>query len=111
MSVGGDAEPWVLDLGGAQLPPLAWVRQMGRGRPGGMADDHLDAVLLVCTELATNAYDHRRGARTIRLQRGRTPCRVRVEVDDASSAQPVLGRSRLGEHRGRVCRSKNDMGQ
>ncbi|MFD4669361.1 ATP-binding protein [Lentzea sp. NPDC058450] len=62
-------------------------------------DVRLD-VLLVCTELASNAYEHASGPRAVRVQRHTDF--VRVEVDDHTPAElPNLGHSRLGETRGR----------
>jgi anti-sigma regulatory factor (Ser/Thr protein kinase) len=62
-------------------------------------DVRLD-VLLVCTELASNAYEHAEGPRAVRVQRHTDF--VRVEVDDHTPAElPQLGQSRLGTSRGR----------
>ncbi|MFD9699784.1 ATP-binding protein [Lentzea sp. NPDC059081] len=62
-------------------------------------DVQLD-VLLVCTELASNAYEHAEGPRAVRVQRHTGF--VRVEVDDHTPADlPRLGTSRLGHSRGR----------
>jgi anti-sigma regulatory factor (Ser/Thr protein kinase) len=95
-------DPWVLDLTGARgVPPLVRVRQWVAALLAGVADDHLGVVLLVCTELVTNAYEHGRDPCRIRLQHRRVPCRVRVEVADTSPEPPTLGRSRLGDRRGR----------
>ncbi len=62
-------------------------------------DVQLD-VLLVCTELVSNAYEHAEGPRAVRVQRHTDF--VRVEVDDHTPAEmPHLGESRLGDTRGR----------
>ncbi|SDF77975.1 Histidine kinase-like ATPase domain-containing protein [Lentzea fradiae] len=62
-------------------------------------DVRLD-VLLVCTELASNAYEHAEGPRAVRVQRHTDF--IRVEVDDHTPAElPHLGESRLGDARGR----------
>lgn len=73
-----------------------WVGTLLRDMP---EDIRLD-VLLVCTELASNAYEHAAGPRTVRVQRHTDF--VRVEVDDHTPAElPQLGVSRLGDSRGR----------
>src|SRR5437868_4863005 len=75
---------------------------MGRLSVGDLAEDHLNAELLVCTELLTNAYDHADGSSQLRLRRNRVPCWVLTEVDDGVAEQePVVGRSRFGDLRGR----------
>lgn len=57
-------------------------------------------VLLVCTELASNAYEHADGPRVVRIERREDL--VRVEVDDGTPATlPNLGESRLSDLRGR----------
>ncbi|MDX3660488.1 ATP-binding protein [Streptomyces sp. ID05-26A] len=62
-------------------------------------DVRLD-VLLVCTELASNAYEHAEGPRAVRVQRHTDF--VRVEVDDHTPAElPRLGQSRINNSRGR----------
>lgn len=74
----------------------AWVGALLRDLP---EDTRLD-VLLVCTELASNAYEHAQGPRVVRVQRHTDF--VRVEVDDHTPADlPQLGQSRLGDSRGR----------
>ncbi|MBC6445927.1 ATP-binding protein [Actinokineospora xionganensis] len=100
MSPDGDP-PLSIDLPTEQLPPLVRVRQWAATALADVGDDHLQAVLLVCTELVTNAYEHAQTACVLRIQHSREPCRVRVEVEDASPGEPVLGRSRFGDLRGR----------
>lgn len=74
----------------------AWVSTLLRDLP---EDVRLD-VLLVCTELASNAYEHADGPRAMRVQRHTDY--VRVEVDDHTPAElPHLGESRFGDSRGR----------
>ncbi|MDX8141639.1 ATP-binding protein [Lentzea sp. BCCO 10_0061] len=65
-------------------------------------EDHLYDVQLVVTELVSNVLDHTpAGAGRLRIMRSQEPCLVTVEVDDESAVEPVYGRSRLGEYRGR----------
>ncbi|KOV83253.1 ATP-binding protein [Nocardia sp. NRRL S-836] len=66
-----------------------------------LGEDHLYDVQLVVTELVTNVLDHTSGTGRLRVLHHRAPCAVTVEVDDESPLEPVYGRSRLGEHRGR----------
>lgn len=63
--------------------------------------DELEDVLLVVNELVSNAYDHGRSPRRLRLHHSSEPCFVRAEVDDASPELPTPGRSRFGAGRGR----------
>jgi anti-sigma regulatory factor (Ser/Thr protein kinase) len=60
-------------------------------------------ILLVVTELVTNAYEHGGGPRRVRLTRHDAPLRVTVEVEDVSARTPTVGKSRFGpdHHRGR----------
>lgn len=73
-----------------------WIGALLKDLP---EDVQLD-VLLVCTELASNAYEHADGPRAVRVQRHADF--IRVEVDDHTPAElPHIGQSRLGESRGR----------
>jgi hypothetical protein len=59
-------------------------------------------AMLIGTELVSNAYDHARGPRAIRVCRPADGRVVRIEVDDGSPRDhPVLGRSRINDSRGR----------
>jgi anti-sigma regulatory factor (Ser/Thr protein kinase) len=74
----------------------AWVATLLRD----LSEDVRLDVLLVCTELGSNAYEHADGPRTVRVHRHIDF--VRVEVDDHTPADlPRLGVSRLGDTRGR----------
>ena len=74
----------------------SWAGTLLRDLP---EDLRLD-VLLVCTELASNSYEHAEGPRAVRVQRHTDF--IRVEVDDHTPAElPQLGESRLGDCRGR----------
>ncbi len=101
MGIDEDPEPLVLALTTEQGPPLVQARRWTATALADLDEDHLQAVLLVGTELLTNAYEHGRSPYGLRLTRQRMPCQVRVEVQDRSSGQPVLGVSRLGDTRGR----------
>lgn len=80
---------------------VAGVRHLTRDALQDMSSDDLEDVLLVVTELVSNAFDHGRGTRRMRLSFNPQPCVVRCEVDDTAAQLPVLGRSRLGGFRGR----------
>ncbi|RDI34427.1 ATP-binding protein [Lentzea flaviverrucosa] len=102
MGVAEDPEPLVLGLTGERVPPLVEVRRWTATALAELGDDHLQAVLLVSTELLTNAYEHAAGPFEVRLSHHRSrPCKVQVEVDDSSAEQPVLDRSRPGDTCGR----------
>jgi anti-sigma regulatory factor (Ser/Thr protein kinase) len=58
-------------------------------------------VQLLFTELVSNAYEHARSPERVLIRQAGTPCRVRVEVVDGSTAAVTPGRSRLDENRGR----------
>ena len=79
------------------LPPL---RRWLRSHLPAEGDLVLDAEL-VCTELVTNAIEHGGGSGAVRVDIiGATA--VRVEVDDHDrTGELTVGRSRLGEYRGR----------
>ncbi|WP_157529019.1 ATP-binding protein [Nocardia sp. NRRL S-836] len=66
-----------------------------------VGDDELDDILLIVTELVSNAIDHGTSPYVLRLFQSGAPCHVRVEVDDTSTDLPVLGTSRLRGDRGR----------
>jgi len=83
------------------VPSLAAVRRWAGAALDDLPDDVLEDVLLVLTELVSNAFDHGEHPRRVRLRRRAVPCSVRVEVYDGAFSPPVVGRSRLGEHRGR----------
>lgn len=73
----------------------AWIADCLAGEDDAFVQD----VALVATELVSNAYDHAEAPRSLRLLCGSA---VRVEVDDGSPERDVMvGRSRLGDSRGR----------
>lgn len=101
MSADRDRPPLTVDLPAESLPPLVAVRRWAATALADADDDQLHAVLMVCTELVSNAYEHAQTPYVLRMWRGHESRRVRIEVEDASPEPPVLGRSRLGDHRGR----------
>lgn len=95
-------EPDVLVFGlGEHVPPLVMVRRWAAQELTDLSDELLGDVLLIATELVTNAYDHGLFAREIRMLRVLEPGAVRIEVDDGSPMRPVMGRSRIDRRRGR----------
>lgn len=79
----------------------AATRRWTRESLQGVSDDELEDVLLIVTELVSNAADHGASPHALRLRHLTEPSRLRVEVDDASTDLPVLGVSRLSGNRGR----------
>jgi two-component sensor histidine kinase len=101
MSDEGDQDPLpplVVDLTGPPPPVLADVRRRTTRFLPPLSEDKVDDVLLVVTELVSNAYDH--GVRALELRVGAGRRLIRVEVDDESPHLPVLGRSSVGRFRG-----------
>jgi two-component sensor histidine kinase len=95
-------EPVVLALDlHEHLPPLAALRRRICEVFVSLDQDSLEDLQLTVTELVSNAYDHGRHPRQLRLQREEASRRVRVEVEDASRDAPVLGQSRFDNTRGR----------
>ena len=90
----------VLDLAD-DGPSLGAIRQSASAALNDISDDAMEDVLLVLTELVSNAFDHGRHPRRVRLWRSEVPCSVRVEVDDGTGTPPIIGQSRLGGYRGR----------
>ena len=83
-------------------PPLAQIRQWLATVLADLAEDLLQDLMLICTELVSNAYDHACAPRRLRVLRSRDDQALRIEVDDGSTDRvPVAGTSRLGAFRGR----------
>lgn len=82
-------------------PSLSAMRRWISGAFSHLSQDLLEDVQLAVTELVSNAYDHGRHPRQLRLRRIEASGRLRIEVDDASPDLPTLGRSRLNDTRGR----------
>ncbi|QFZ21595.1 ATP-binding protein [Saccharothrix syringae] len=97
----GDQPPpasLVVALAGPRPPALAEVRRQAVDFLPPLSDDKVNDVLLVVTELVSNAYDHGERALALRVTCGRQV--IRVEVDDVSPRLPTLGRSSIGRYRG-----------
>ncbi|MBE8519254.1 ATP-binding protein [Amycolatopsis sp. H6(2020)] len=82
--------PWSMDLRGTTAPALVEVRRWASRNLAKVDDAHLGDVLLVATELVTNAYDHGQGPLTVRMSHTASPCRVRIEVDDSCLDHPIV---------------------
>lgn len=84
------------------VPPLVRIRRWLRATLTTFPDDLLGDVLLVCTELVSNAYDHARGPRDVRVALRRGGRVIRVEVEDGSPQAPLTpNKSSAGPFRGR----------
>lgn len=84
------------------VPPLAQIRQWLATVLADLAENLLQDLMLVCTELVSNAYDHAGAPRRLRVHPTRDYRALRVEVDDGSpDLLPVAGKSRLNGFRGR----------
>jgi two-component sensor histidine kinase len=81
---------------------VAAVRRWARTELDGLGQDILGDILLVITELVSNAYDHGGGPSLVRLTRAHAPWLVVVEVEDVNALLPTIGVSRFGadSHRG-----------
>ncbi|MFE2754545.1 ATP-binding protein [Actinosynnema sp. NPDC059335] len=84
------------------VPPLAQIRHWLATVLADLAEELLQDLLLVCTELVSNAYDHAGAPRRLRVHPTPDYRALRVEVDDGSpDLLPVAGTSRLNGFRGR----------
>jgi anti-sigma regulatory factor (Ser/Thr protein kinase) len=93
--------PWALDLRGVNVTAVARVRRWATSMLTALDDTHLADVLLVATELVTNAWDHGDGAVQVRMSHSARPCQVLIEVDDNSREHPVLVHGDNSRPRGR----------
>ena len=100
-SIEQDSRPAELGLLPMEVPPLAELRAWAAAELPMLGPDHLSVVLLVCTELVSNAYEHAHSPLRVTIRQADSPCRVRVEVADESTEALTPGRSRLDENRGR----------
>jgi two-component sensor histidine kinase len=90
---------------------LAALRRRVASALADMDPEDLDAVLLVCTELVTNAFDHAHAPQRFTVTRqpaagtrsARRRCAgwlVSIAAEDTSPESPTAGMSRLGASRG-----------
>jgi hypothetical protein len=91
------SKPWVWEFESGAQPELGVVRNRLAVVLVDLTDESRDGVLLVSTELLTNAFQHAVGPWLLRVWRSRTPDWVRVEVCDHSLTMPRLGVSAKGE--------------
>jgi anti-sigma regulatory factor (Ser/Thr protein kinase) len=96
-----DPAPWSMDLRGTAAPALVEIRRWASRMLVRVDEAHLGDVLLVATELVTNAYDHGHGPLRVRMSHARAPCRVRIEVDDNCPDRPVVATPSLERPGGR----------
>ncbi len=89
-SVPSSVALWSMDLRHATAPALVEIRRWASRALSHVGDEHLGDVLLVATELVTNAYDHGRGPAEVRMSCTERPCRVRIEVDDHCPEHPAI---------------------
>jgi two-component sensor histidine kinase len=105
-----DPSPHVptMSLPASQPPPLAelraWVARQTQWRIKDASPEYLSDLVLICTELVCNAYEHGAHPVKIRLKISTLRNTVRVEVDDSSSQFPALTRHSPAEARGRGMR-------
>lgn len=93
------------------LPPLGALRRWVAQAMPLLGADHLWAVRLVVTELATNAYEHGAGPVTITASATTRPCAVLLEVHDDGGGRPVAGTPAMGSRRGRGLVLVRDLSQ
>lgn len=103
--LGGDVEPYSMDLRGTEPAALGDVRRWMTGALPHLGEDELQDVLIVADEILANAYEHTPGPSRVRLTRFTVPLGVMVEVDDGSPehprvqpAQPVTRQRGRGLH-------------
>lgn len=89
MTSPGTGERPVFTLGRDTVPPLGALRRWAAEALPRLEADHLWAVQLVVTELATNAYEHGAGAVTVTASATPAPCSALLEVHDDGEALPV----------------------
>lgn len=91
-----------MDLLHSHPHTVSTVRRWAAAELAGLTDEILGDILLVITELVSNAYDHGGGPCFIRLARKQHPWLVAVEVEDTNTLAPTVGLSRFGttSHRG-----------
>ncbi|WP_089955921.1 ATP-binding protein [Lentzea xinjiangensis] len=96
MPPGADNE---VELDLADRPEVRVVRRWAADAVPHIGAEQLQDLLLVVTEMVSNAYDH--GQQPVSLRVLVLGVRVRLEVTDTSLDPPVVGRSRIADTRGR----------
>ncbi|HYQ67324.1 ATP-binding protein [Actinophytocola sp.] len=91
-----------MDLRDSRPDMVTDVRHWVAAELAGHAGETRGDILLVVTELVSNAYDHGGGPCEVRLLRSDSPWQVVIEVDDTNARLPTMGSSRFaaGTHRG-----------
>ena len=85
-----------MNLRETQPETVVAVRRWASAELTGLPDELLGDILLVVTELVSNAYDHGGGPSQVRLTHSRAPWSVEVAVEDGNTLRPMMGRSRFG---------------
>jgi anti-sigma regulatory factor (Ser/Thr protein kinase) len=95
-----------MDLTDCEPSVLKRIRDEIAARFADTDEVHLGDVTLAAVELVTNAFEHGDGPRRFELRRTTMPCLFELTVEDGSTTEPVVGRSRFGEqaYRGRGLR-------
>jgi anti-sigma regulatory factor (Ser/Thr protein kinase) len=93
------------------LPPLSALRRWVARTLPLLGADHLWAVRLVVTELATNAYEHGAGPVTVTASATAGPCVALLEVHDDGEDRPVAGTPASTSRRGRGLVLVRDLSQ
>lgn len=101
MRSSGPGERPVFTMRRDALPPLSALRRWAARAVPGLDADHLWAVQLVVTELATNAYEHGSGPVTVTASATHRPCSALLEVHDDGEARPSAGSPGPASCRGR----------
>jgi anti-sigma regulatory factor (Ser/Thr protein kinase) len=91
MTSWGTGERPVFTIERNALPPLSALRRWTALALPRLGADHLWAVRLVVTELATNACEHGAGPVTVTASGTSPPCSVLLEVHDGGETRPVAG--------------------
>lgn len=101
MTSSGTGERPVFTIERDELPPLSALRRWTARALPRLDADHLWAVQLVVTELATNAYEHGAGPVTVTATATLRPCSALLEVHDDGEARPVTEAPDAATARGR----------
>ncbi|MEU8640149.1 ATP-binding protein [Amycolatopsis sp. NPDC048633] len=100
MTSWGTGERPVFTIERTALPPLSALRRWTARALPRLGADHLWAVQLVVTELATNACEHGAGPVTVTASGAFPPCSALLEVHDDGETRPVAGTPEPASGRG-----------